>query len=189
MVNEKNMLDVFKSILQEGMEIDKVKEYNSKYKFVMTYNGMTANCELVKTCALGHEKRNCMAVINNAMSTMYINAGNLKEAKAWLDGERWNNEPANDASETTNLEGFIKSKCYEVLNQKEIYNNLLKSVQESADKLDTDPHFYVGYIDTKTSEMNMEFKNYMTMKHDLSQFAHILGDRYVEIMDSILTSE
>lgn len=84
------------------------------------------------------------------------------------------------------LKSFIEDKCYEILNQKEIYNHLLKNVQESAIKLDTDPHFYVSYIDTKTSEMHIAYNNYISLQRDLSQFAHILGDEYVEIMNGIL---
>ena len=51
---------------------------------------MQAATELPKTTTPGHEIEVCKSSINNAMSTMYINAGNLVEAKVWLDGERWN---------------------------------------------------------------------------------------------------
>lgn len=194
MTTEKNMLDVFKSILQEGMEIDKVKEYNANYKFIMSYKGMTAKCQLAKVCALGCERQNCMNVINNAISSMYINAGDLKEAKAWLDGEKWGNEPNNDIGvrkidgyiDKEKLKSFIEDKCYEILNQKDNYKNVLKNMQESAEKLSTDPHFYVGYIAQKSPELKKVYTEYRIMERDLSQFAHILGDEYVEIMNGIL---
>lgn len=35
---------------------------------------------------------------------MYINAGNLKEAKAWLDGERWTVKEIGDESKCISIE-------------------------------------------------------------------------------------
>lgn len=84
------MIDIFKETLQEGMEISKCKELSNKYKFTLSYNGMSATCELSKLCTPGNEKSLCMQAIDNAMSSMYIDKGDLKEAKAWLHGERWN---------------------------------------------------------------------------------------------------
>ena len=84
------MIDVFKDILQEGMTITKCKEYANTYKITLEYKGMTGNCEVSKMCTPGNEKSLCMKSIDTAMSGMYINVGNLEEAKAWLDGERWN---------------------------------------------------------------------------------------------------
>lgn len=88
--------------------------------------------------------------------------------------------------DSIDTKSFIENKCYELLNLKETYNHLLKNVQESAIKLDTDPHFYVSYIDTKTSEMHIAYNNYISLQRDLSQFAHLLGDDCVEIMNGIL---
>lgn len=85
-----NILDVFKDILHDGMEITKCKELSNKYKLSLSYNGMSASCELNKLCTPGNEKSICMQAIDNAMSSMYIDKGDLKEAEAWLHGERWN---------------------------------------------------------------------------------------------------
>ena len=86
----KNMFEILKDTLQSGMEIKNERELSNKWKFSIAYDGMQAATELPKTTAPGHEVEVCKTSINNAMSTMYINAGNLVEAKAWLDGERWN---------------------------------------------------------------------------------------------------
>ena len=107
-----NMLDVFKGVLQEGMEMGKVKEFSKTYKFPLTYKGMTANCILEKVCALHHEETMCKRVINNAISEMYINAGNLSEAKAWLDGERWGGSGTNT---NTSMEINLSSKSIDVI--------------------------------------------------------------------------
>lgn len=108
-----NMLDVFKSILQNGMEIEKVKEHNENYKFVLSYKGMTAKCQLPKVCALGYERNVCKNVINNAISGMYINANNLIEAKKWLDGEKWNNEKNINNNPVITLKQFL-SMCSDI---------------------------------------------------------------------------
>lgn len=90
-----NMLDVFKDTLQDGMKITQCKELLNKYKLTLSYNGMSASCELNKLCMPGNEKSLCMQAIDNAMSTMYLGKGDLKEGEAWLHGERWNQETDN----------------------------------------------------------------------------------------------
>lgn len=85
-----NILDIFKNTLQDGMEITKCKELFNKYKLTLSYNGMFASCELNKLCTPGNEKSLCMQAIDNAMSSMYLDKGDLREAEAWLHGERWN---------------------------------------------------------------------------------------------------
>lgn len=84
------MINVLKSVLQDGMEIEKVKEMANEYKVTLKYKGMTGNCSVSKMCSPGNEKSLCMKSVDTAISGMYINAGNLSEAKAWLDGKRWN---------------------------------------------------------------------------------------------------
>ena len=86
----KSMIDIFKKELQDGMEIVKCKEMANVYKITLSYDGMTGTCELSKMCAPNAEKSLCRKSIDTAISGMYINAGNLAEAKLWLDGEKWN---------------------------------------------------------------------------------------------------
>lgn len=86
----KSMVDIFKKELQDGMEIVKCKEMANVYKITLSYDGMTGTCELSKMCAPNAEKSLCRKSIDTAISGMYINAGNLTEAKLWLDGEKWN---------------------------------------------------------------------------------------------------
>lgn len=85
-----DMLDIFKETLQNGMEITKFKESGNKYKITLSYKDMSGTCELNKLCTPGNEKSLCMQAIDTAMSSMYIDKGDLKEAQAWLHGERWN---------------------------------------------------------------------------------------------------
>ena len=86
----KSMIEIFKKRLQYGMEIVKCKEMANVYKITLSYDGMTGTCELSKMCAPNAEKSLCRKSIDTAISGMYINAGNLTEAKLWLDGEKWN---------------------------------------------------------------------------------------------------
>lgn len=89
------MINVLKTVLQDGMEIEKIKELSNEYRVTLKYKGMTGNCSVSKMCSPGNEKSLCMKSIDTAISGMYINAGNLEEAKAWLDGERWNAKKEN----------------------------------------------------------------------------------------------
>lgn len=87
-----DILDVFEDTLQDGMEITKCKELSNKYKLTLSYNGISSSCEINKLCTPGNEKSLCMQAIDNAMSSMYLGIGNLKEAESWLHGERWDIE-------------------------------------------------------------------------------------------------
>ncbi len=109
------MIEVLKSILQPGMEISNIKEYASKTKFTLTYRGMSQDkCEILNTCTPGNEKDFCRSVINTIVSGMYINTGNLKEAEAWLHGERWND--TQDIQPVTN----IRDKIIEYISELDI---------------------------------------------------------------------
>lgn len=77
-----NILDVFKDTLQDGMKITKCKEISNKYKLTISYKRMSALCEINKLCTPGNEKSLCMQAIDDAISSMYINSGDLREAQA-----------------------------------------------------------------------------------------------------------
>lgn len=83
------MIDVLKNELKRDMSIGTEKELSSKWKVAILYNGMQSTIDLPKTCTPGCEKEVCRKAIDTALSTMYVNAGNLVEAKKWLDGEFW----------------------------------------------------------------------------------------------------
>lgn len=97
------MIDIFKETLQDGMEIVKFKEMANVYKITLSYNGMIGTCDLSKMCAPKSEKSLCKQAINTAVSGMYINAGNLAEAKEWLDGNKWDLEDNDNLSEKNEL--------------------------------------------------------------------------------------
>ena len=88
------MIDVLKNELKSDMSIGTEKELNSKWKVTILYNGMQSTVDLPKVCTPGCEKEVCRKAIDTALSTMYINAGNLAEAKKWLDGEFWKEDVA-----------------------------------------------------------------------------------------------
>lgn len=100
------MINVFKSLLSPDMKIVTCKELASKYKIKMSYKDMSSETELLKTCIPGAEKEVCQKAINNAISTMFINSGDLIEAKKWLDGEFW--KINNDIEKMLNLTGELR---------------------------------------------------------------------------------
>lgn len=83
------MIDILKKELKHGMNLAKIKELSNKWKIIILYEEMESIIDLPKTCTPGCEKEVCRKAIDTALSTMYINAGNLAEAKKWLDGEFW----------------------------------------------------------------------------------------------------
>lgn len=141
-----SMIEIFKDTLQEGMEITACKEYASKYKVTLSYKGMTGNCELGKTCAPKQEKSFCRKAIDTIVSGMYINAGNLEEAKAWLEGERWNIEETKTVS--------VSEETKEVLEN--ILERIDKEVWETLDDGGDD-----WFTADKISEVKDIIKDYM----------------------------
>lgn len=93
-----SMIDIFKDTLQKGMVITNCKELSNRYKITLMYEGMEGTCELNKMCVPNSERALCRKAIDTAISGMYINIGNLLEAKAWLNGERWTDEETKAAS-------------------------------------------------------------------------------------------
>lgn len=127
------MINVLKSVLQDGMEIENIKEMANEYRVALKYNGMTGNCSVSKMCSPGNEKPLCMKSIDVAISGMYINVGNLEEAKAWLDGERWHTKRKYPEyimsyvrqnmgldSDDTSKDDFINS-----MNKKDVFDRVL----------------------------------------------------------------
>lgn len=125
-----DILEVFKETLQEGMEITKCKELLNKYKLTLSYNGMSASCEINKLCTPGNEKSLCMQAIDNTMSSMYINSGDLREAEAWLHGERWN---LNESKSQNSLMPDMREKVKEYIS--EIQEEIDRCVKIIEDKL------------------------------------------------------
>ena len=125
-INIMGMLEIFKGTLQDGMEIIKEKELVNGFKVTLSYNGMTADTNIPKAVVSGREKDVCKSSINNAMSTMYINAGNIEEAKAWLDGEKWIE---------SNNERTDKQKLLDVI---------ISDIDNKKAEMKDDPKVYIG---------------------------------------------
>ena len=105
-----SMLDIFKETLQEEMAIASYKELSAKYKITLSYKGMVGICELGKTCAPRQEESYCRKAINTAVSSMYIVAGNLKEAQEWLNGNKWNCIITNKIPNKDTLKDIIRNR-------------------------------------------------------------------------------
>ena len=143
------MIDVLKNELKNDMSIGTEKELSSKWKVTILYNGMQSTIDLPKTCTPGCEKEVCRKAIDTALSTMYVNAGNLTEAKKWLDGEFWkeHNEDIykrvnNDTWICNQIEGFVDelSKNREkvatrVVSETEDYYSFLRGVDYVLDTI------------------------------------------------------
>lgn len=110
------MIDVLKNELKRDMSIGTEKELSSKWKVTILYNGMQSTIDLPKTCTPGCEKEVCRKAIDTALSTMYVNAGNLTEAKKWLDGEFWK-EPNEDICKRVNNDTWICNQIEEFVDE------------------------------------------------------------------------
>lgn len=81
------MIEILKDILPDGATISKEKETGAKYIFTLEYKDMKAEkCELRKLCAPGYEEQVCRNALNTTIAGMYAKAGQMEEAKKWLDG-------------------------------------------------------------------------------------------------------
>lgn len=79
------MLDILKERLIEGLSIKSVKEYGSKYSICFEYDGDEAKVELPKLCSPTCENYVADRAIITAISTIYFNREDYKNAKEWLD--------------------------------------------------------------------------------------------------------
>ena len=104
---------------------------------------MQSATELPKTIAPGHEVEVCRISINNAMSAMYINAGNLVEAKAWLDGERWKTEDEEIEYKRVNNDTWICNQLEELVLK---YEQGIENMKEESKSVSGD-EFIEGHIE------------------------------------------
>lgn len=81
----KTMLDILNERLVEGLSIKSIKETNNKYKICFEYEGEEVKAELPKSCTPGCHNEVADNAIITAMSTIYLNRGDMNSAKIWLD--------------------------------------------------------------------------------------------------------
>lgn len=110
-----DMLDIFKTILPDGVEVDKVSERNSIFRVTVSWEDQKTTVDLNRMCAPGYERHHCMSAVVNAMSSMLITRGDLVGAKAWLD-KLLNNKPTGEIAviKLDTLTGKI-TRVYEYL--------------------------------------------------------------------------
>lgn len=133
------MIDVLKNELKSNMSIGTEKELSSKWKVTILYNGMQSTIDLPKTCTPGCEKEVCRKAIDTALSTMYINAGNLLEAKKWLDGEFWE-DTDEDGYKRVNNDTWI---CNQI---EEFVDELSKNREDIALRIVSETEDYYSFL-------------------------------------------
>lgn len=82
------MLEIFKETVKESpveLRILSAKEAYTKSTLRVEYKGAETTVELRNTCTPGEEKNYCWYVLATAMSSIYLNAGDVKRGKLWLD--------------------------------------------------------------------------------------------------------
>lgn len=128
------MIDVLKRELKGGMSISAEKELGSKWKVTIIFNEMQSTIDLPKTCTPGCEQEVCRKAIDTALSTMYVNTGNLTEAKKWLNGEFWK-ESDEDGYKRVNNDTWICNQIEEFVDElsKNKENVAQKTVSETED--------------------------------------------------------
>lgn len=82
---KKTMLDILNKRLVEGLNVKSITETNNKYKIYFEYEGEYAKAELPKLCTPGCHNKVADNAIITAMSTIYLNRGDINSAKLWLD--------------------------------------------------------------------------------------------------------
>lgn len=133
------MIDILKRELKDGMTIENDRELSDKYKLTIVYHGMAAPVVLSKTCAPGCEREVCRKTIDTALSTMYVNSGNLAEAKKWLDGEFWK-ETSEDGYKRVNNDTWICNQIEDKLKQWKEEIKKSKSINHWEDQEFEDAH-------------------------------------------------
>lgn len=133
------MIDILKQELKEGMTIKDYKELSNKYKVSLSYNGMEASTELSKTCMPGCEKEVCRNAIDDAVSTMYVNAGDLVEARKWLYGECWD-ECDNNGYKRVNNDTWI---CNQI---EELVDELFKNKEDIGKRVISETEDYYSFL-------------------------------------------
>lgn len=81
----KNMLDILKERLPDGLEIIKVKDRGNQTQIWFRYQGYETRGELQKTCAPGYAEQNCDYTISNAMMSIALKKGDAQMTKVWHD--------------------------------------------------------------------------------------------------------
>lgn len=82
------MLEVFEGVrktLPFELEVVAVKEYNDKHRLTVRYGEATTKIELRKAVAPGAQEEYCWYAIATAMSSIYLDAGDMARTRLWLD--------------------------------------------------------------------------------------------------------
>lgn len=83
------MLDVFKQVVSESsvssLQILGVQESEGTNLLRVSYTGMVTTVELNNRCEPGYEQDYCWYVLATAMSNIYVNISDFKNARRWLD--------------------------------------------------------------------------------------------------------
>lgn len=160
-----NILDIFKDTLQDGIEITKCKELSNKYKMMLSYNGMFASCEVNKLCTPGNEKSLCMQAIDNAMSSMYLDKGDLREAEAWLHGERWN---LNEGKSQDSLIPDMREKVKEYISEiREEIDRCVKLIEDKFVELKNEAVKEVYSCDIEYAKIESRIETLRQVQNDL----------------------
>lgn len=80
----------------------------------------------------------------------------------------------------------VLSKCYEVSNLKELYEDYKSKVIKCSHDLETGSEFWVNGIGNVAEQMNKCYNQYTQGYRDISQLCHLLGGDYLECFKSIL---
>lgn len=84
---------------------------------------------------------------------------------------------------------YVKLKCYEVNNLKELYEDYKSKVIKCCHDLEAGSEFWVNGIGNVAEQMNKCYNQYTQGYRDISQLCHMLGGDYLETFEKILESE
>lgn len=84
---------------------------------------------------------------------------------------------------------YVKSKCNEVSNLKELYEDYKGYVTKCCHDLEAGSTFWIDGIGNRAEQMNKYYNQYTQGYRDISQLCHLLGGDYLEVFKNILESE
>lgn len=84
---------------------------------------------------------------------------------------------------------YIASKCHEVKNLREFYEDCKSKVVNCGYDLETGSTFWIDGISNKVEQMNKYYNQYNQGYRDISQLCYMLGGDYLKLFKYILESE
>lgn len=79
------LLDILKNNLPDGVKLTDERETASRFKFTLSFDGVSINGEIEKTVSPGYERSFVSRVIATCMGKISLQKGDIESCKRWLE--------------------------------------------------------------------------------------------------------